>query len=169
MTAAAWVGHFRACNKFPRTCCRCSKARCISALYVAPASCQPADIAEHYIILLIDNNVIGFHVTREPQEMRPLEWNLPVEVIWWIPINLGTRVDHSSAPTALRSIVRRGGFDLSALAADEFHPRGQSSATEIGIRIGDCPRCLPGQCEIVSGSRDVARGKRIRRSQVILE
>ena len=100
---------------------------------------------------MIDNDVIAIYVTREPQEMRPLEWNLPVEVIWRIPINLGTRVDHSSAPAALRSIVRRGGFDLSALAAGEFHPRGQSSATETGICIGNCLRCLPGQFEILSG------------------
>ena len=41
-------------------------------------------------------------------------------------------------------------FELSALAAGEFHPLDQSSATEIGIYIGigKCPRCLPGQVDI---------------------
>jgi len=32
-----------------------------------------------------------------------------------------------------------GGFDLFALAAGEFHPLDQSSATEIGIYMGNPP------------------------------
>ena len=66
----------------------------------------------------------------------------------------------------------RGGFDLSALAAGESHPLSQSSATEIGICMGDCPRRLLGQFEIFGWIATLFTGfmgKRICRSQMILE
>jgi hypothetical protein len=63
-----------------------------------------------------------------------------------------------------------GSLDLSPLAAGESRPLGQSCATEIGICIGNCPICLPGQFEILSGSR-ASRANRTRRSrsQMIVE
>src|ERR1700730_3953842 len=119
----------------------------------------------------IDSNVMTSYVTHESanwcgfeKRIRQWRWYWQFQSIQFAPGTL------PCSRCALKNRkTPRSGFDLSALAAGECHPLGQSSGTEIGIYIGNCPRCLPGQFENSRGSRDCARAKRIRRSQITLE
>jgi hypothetical protein len=71
--------------------------------------------------------------------MRFQETEFTSEVDWRITIH-ATLLDHVQCSSGAQKIVKTlpASFDLPALAAGESHPLSQSSATEIGICIGNC-------------------------------
>jgi hypothetical protein len=60
------------------------------------------------MIVPIDSNIVACQVSSyETAIVRLQERNLPVEVIWQVPIDLHTRLDHFGGSVAFGTIVSR--------------------------------------------------------------
>jgi hypothetical protein len=98
-------------------------------------------VREYYITIPIDDNIAKCYATCGSASVRLQDRNLPARLAGEFQITIHhTRLDQvqCSSNAWKYSKTLPGNFDLSALAAGESHPLSRSSATEIGICIGNC-------------------------------
>jgi len=65
------------------------------------------------MIVLVDSNIVACSVKRETANVR--ERDLPVEVIWQIPIDLQMSLDRFSGPAPFGTIVSRREVAVSSI------------------------------------------------------
>jgi len=74
-------------------------------VYGAHISAEQAQKITEYMIVPIDSNIVACNLKRETANVR--ERDLPVEVIWQIPIDLQMSLDRFSGPAPFGKIVNR--------------------------------------------------------------